>query len=196
MALRRNKFQWVDFCVVQSYSYIASLERLWCVWRIGLRSCGVFYHSVSKKLAVHKVDRKYVLIINVHAGNKLIYLLLISRRLCQDAYLCCIDMTWQWRNNGHNSVSNHQLRDCLLHRLFRRKSKETSKLRVAGLCEGNSPMTGEFPAQRISYAENVYFRWRHHENPQPFKWRSRARLPLSNFTIGHQKYIHIPIFKL
>ena len=25
-------------------------------------------------------------------------------------------------------------------------SKKTSKLRVTGLCEGNSPMTGEFPA--------------------------------------------------
>ena len=27
-------------------------------------------------------------------------------------------------------------------------TKETSKLRVTGLCEGNSPVTGEFPAQR------------------------------------------------
>ena len=32
--------------------------------------------------------------------------------------------------------------------------KKTSKLRVAGLCEGNSPVTGEFPAQRASNAEN------------------------------------------
>ena len=28
---------------------------------------------------------------------------------------------------------------------FRRRSKKTSKLRVTGLCEGNSPGTGEFP---------------------------------------------------
>ena len=27
------------------------------------------------------------------------------------------------------------------------KSKKTSKLHVTGLCEGNSPVTGEFPAQ-------------------------------------------------
>ena len=32
---------------------------------------------------------------------------------------------------------------------------ETSKLRVTGLCEGNSPVTGELPAQRASNAENV-----------------------------------------
>ena len=34
---------------------------------------------------------------------------------------------------------------------------KTSKLRVIGLCVGNSPGTGdgEFPAQRASNAENV-----------------------------------------
>ena len=31
--------------------------------------------------------------------------------------------------------------------------KKTSKLRVTGVCAGNSPMTGEFPAQRASNAE-------------------------------------------
>ena len=45
----------------------------------------------------------------------------------------------QWRHNEHNSVSNHQPRDCLLNRLFGHRSKKTSKLRVTGLCAGNSP---------------------------------------------------------
>ena len=44
----------------------------------------------------------------------------------------------------------------------RRRSKKTSKLRVTGLCEGNSPVTGEFPAQRASNAENASIWWRHH----------------------------------
>ena len=36
----------------------------------------------------------------------------------------------------------------LFNRLFRRRSKKTSsKLRVTGLCTGNSPVTGEFSAQ-------------------------------------------------
>ena len=43
----------------------------------------------------------------------------------------------------------------ILNRLFRRRSKKTSKLRVTGLCAGNSPGTGEFPAQMASNAENV-----------------------------------------
>ena len=72
----------------------------------------------------------------------------------------------QWRHNGHDSVSNHQPHDCLLNRLFRRRSKKTSKLRVTGLCAGNSPGTGEFPAQMASNAENVSIWWRHHGNTQ------------------------------
>ena len=42
-------------------------------------------------------------------------------------------------HNGHDCISNHQPHDCLLNRLFRRRSKKTSKLRVTGLCEGNPP---------------------------------------------------------
>ena len=68
----------------------------------------------------------------------------------------------QWRHNEHDHVSNHQPHDCLLKRLFRRRSKKTSKLRVTGLCEGNSSVTSEFPAQRASNAENVSIWWRHH----------------------------------
>ena len=71
--------------------------------------------------------------------------------------------TLRWRHNGLDGVSNHHLHDCLLNRLFRRRSKKTSKLRVTGLCVGNSPVTGEFPARRASSAENVSIWWRHHE---------------------------------
>ena len=44
----------------------------------------------------------------------------------------------------------------------RRRSKKTSKLRVAGLYEGNSPVTGEFFAQRASNAGNHCIWWHHH----------------------------------
>ena len=69
----------------------------------------------------------------------------------------------RWRHNGHDSVSNHQPHDCLFNRSLRRRSKKTSKLRVTGLCVGNSPGTGEFPAQMASNAENVSIWWRHHD---------------------------------
>ena len=68
----------------------------------------------------------------------------------------------RWRHNGHDRGSNHQPHHCLRNRLFRRRSKKTSKLRVTGLCVGNSPVTGEFAAKMASYAENVSIWWRHH----------------------------------
>ena len=45
----------------------------------------------------------------------------------------------RWRHNGHGGVSNHRPHHCLLDRLFGCRSKNTSKLRVPGLCVGNSP---------------------------------------------------------
>ena len=49
------------------------------------------------------------------------------------------DHTLHWRHNDYDGVSNHKPCGCLLNRLFRRRSKKTSKLRVTGLCAGNSP---------------------------------------------------------
>ena len=78
-------------------------------------------------------------------------------------HLPCETTALQWRHNGWDSVSNHQPHDCLPNRLFWRRSKKTSKLRVTGLCAGNSPGTGEFPSQVASNAENVSIWWRHHD---------------------------------
>ena len=61
----------------------------------------------------------------------------------------------QWRHNGRDTVSNQQPHHCLLNLLFGRRSKKTSKLRVTGLCVGNSPVTGEFPTQMASNAEGL-----------------------------------------
>ena len=72
------------------------------------------------------------------------------------------DPTLRWRHNERDGVSNHQPNDCLLNPLFRPRSKKTTKLLVIGLCAGNSPGTGEFPAQMASSAENVSIWWRHH----------------------------------
>ena len=66
-----------------------------------------------------------------------------------------IAWTLQWRHNGRDVVLYHRRLECLLNRLFGRRSKKTSKFHVTGLCEGNSPLTGEFPAQKASNTENV-----------------------------------------
>ena len=78
----------------------------------------------------------------------------------------------QWRHNGRDGVSNHRRLDCLLNFFFRRRSKKTSKLRVTGICEENSPVTGEFPIQWVSNAENISIWWRHLDDT----WGSRGSL--------------------
>ena len=80
----------------------------------------------------------------------------------------CLFYYWNVYHNNQNvtvfgvfqciksdGLSNHRRLQCLHNRSFRRKSKKISKLRVIGLCAGNSSMTGEFPAQKASNAENV-----------------------------------------
>ena len=91
-----------------------------------------------------------------------IFLNEIIKALNTHLYVWCSIVSLQWRHNERDGVWNHQPDDCLLIRLFRRRSKKTPKLRVTGLCEGNSPVICEFPAQRASNAENVPIWWRHH----------------------------------
>ena len=71
--------------------------------------------------------------------------------------------TLQWHHNEHDGISNHQRLDCLLNRLFKHRSKKTSKLHATDLCEGNSLVTGEFPSQRTSNTKNASIWWCHHE---------------------------------
>ena len=107
-----------------------------------------------------------------------------------------------WRHNEHDDVSNHQLHHCLLNRLFGSRSKKTSKLRVTGLCAGNSPETGEFPAQMARNAENVSISWWYHGN----QWRCVVAKMISNNTsllrpgiqprcwyANQQKYSQVPL---
>ena len=84
---------------------------------------------------------------------------MIHRGICMDwsgeLFMCSRDCSLRWPHNDRDGVSNHQPHDCLLNRLLKCRSKKISKLRVTALCEGNSPVTGEFPAQRASNAKNV-----------------------------------------
>ena len=84
-----------------------------------------------------------------------------------------VDSPLQWGHNGRDGFSNLQPHDCLLNRLFRRRSNKTSKLRVTGLCAGNSPgpvnsphkwpVTRKmFPFDDVIMAESVPMPWPHH----------------------------------
>ena len=95
--------------------------------------------------------KQYFLMLNTSAPNasnqiyaKTVCLLKQNPLECNGmTYWCIFDLdhvsSWHWRHNDHDGVSNHQPHGCLLNRLFKRRSKKTSKLHVTGLCAGNSP---------------------------------------------------------
>ena len=76
---------------------------------------------------------------------------------------CDIIIRLQWRHNEHDGVSNHQPHDCLLNGLFRRRSKVTSKLRITGLCAGNSPWLVNSPHKR-PVTRKMLALWHHHQD--------------------------------
>ena len=130
-------------------------------------------------------------------------------RLCRGAdrqnnrRCCCIDtrnpqpvgnrngsgQALQWRHNERDGVSNHQPHHCLLKRLFRYRLKKISKLRVTGLCAGNSTVTGEFPAKRASNEENVSIWWRHHGTGRGHKDHTWTQL-LYRWLGTRLRYLH------
>ena len=58
--------------------------------------------------------------------------------------------------------------------------KKKSKLCITGLCVWNSPVTGEFPAQMASNAENVSIWWCHDAMIQAvfqYEWHAMGLLP-------------------
>ena len=72
-------------------------------------------------------------------------------------------ISFQWRHNERDGVSNLQRLDCysiVCSGADQRKHQSTASLTFV---RGNSPMTGEIPAQRDSNAENVSIWWRHHD---------------------------------
>ena len=108
-----------------------------------------------------------------------------------------IECTLQWRQYQRDDVSNHRRLDCLFNRLFKRWSKKTSQLRVTGLCEGNSPVTGEFPAQKWPETRKVFSfdnaimlydafmtLWRHHDSMRTICVCIQQTRPHPNATVS------------
>ena len=124
-----------------------------------LKLIWVFFHLISIKPVASSISWHFKILSLKH--------ILVERIDSQNLVIhnkCNINdnSSSLWRHYERDGVSNHQPHDCLLKRLYRRRPKKTSKLRVTGLCVENSSVTGEFPAQRASNAENVTIWWRCH----------------------------------
>ena len=101
---------------------------------------------------------------------------------------CPEHMPLWWRHNDRDGVLNHQSHETVY---SRRRSKKTSKFRDTGLFEGNSPVIGEFPAQRASDAENVFVMHEHNEHTRVFRIDN-----LPPFVIFHPQNLYVGVIKL
>ena len=132
-------------------------QNAWCVLHVfsTIHNIGVCYSKTS-------YYSKYQM--GIHENDTSIFFQIRELR-----YIYCAIYAWNIRNtfqccrNESDGVSNYHRLECLLNRLFRGRSKKTSKFRVTGICEGNSQVFGEFPAQRASNAKNFIIWWRHHD---------------------------------
>ena len=68
-----------------------------------------------------------------------------------------IPMSLQWRHNKRDGMLNHRRLDCLLNRLFRRRSKKTPKHRVTGLCDRWIPRTNDQQRGFFSFDDVIMF---------------------------------------
>ena len=105
----------------------------------------------------------------------------------------------QWRNNGHNGVSNHQPHNCLLNRLFRHRSKKTSKLRVTGFVRGihrrraNSPHKGPVTRKNFPFddviMERHFVKWGLSPNSHHWNYHSGTlsigQVPATHLKLGN-----------
>ena len=119
----------------------------------------MFRNVFDVNIAVKRATLKWIVAVKKCASDNNYF----SDRLLTWPHRILMSSILRAKKSAHGSLQwRHNERDCLLNPLFKRRSKKTSKFRVTGLCAGNSPVTGEFPAQRASNAENVSIWWRHH----------------------------------
>ena len=146
-----------DEAILVALNWVETLGKvqillLWC-WLLCVSMSHLYWlfqRSSLNESTRHKLKSKSFIVHNRHHADEISW-----------DHFHVTSPPLQWRHNEHDDVSNHRCLECLLKRLFR-WSKKTSKLRVTGLCEGYSPVTGEFRAQRASNEENISIWWRHH----------------------------------
>ena len=89
----------------------------------------------------------------------------LATKAPQHKKVCCHGLvqvyisTLRWRHYGRDGVSNHQPHDCLLNRLFRRRSKKTSKLRVTGHLMTSSDIGRKLPCHESTSAWRGLLPW-------------------------------------
>ena len=162
--------------------FIAHIEHRWCWWR-GEATLPLRYNCLIISVIWTTLYHLPIIFLPLWFYSELLFIRIIFVLSCSTGVVSTlfnyiIESTWkfgtmssvtimvanavgsdpeslQWRHNERNGASTHRRLDCLLNRLFKRRPNKTSTLCVTGLCEENPPVTGGFPSQRASIAENV-----------------------------------------
>ena len=117
-----------------SLEYDWNFKSNWNIWNCFSKAVHIYPKSCTLQVISRlKMSRAMLLSCWAHFTYKL------DRRI-YDACGWLKRWSLQWRHNGHEGVSNQQTNTCILIRLFRRRAKKKSKLRVTGLCAVNSPV--------------------------------------------------------
>ena len=129
----------------------------------------ISYHIISHHITSHHITSHHITSYHIISYHIISYHITIhhitSHITSHHIIIFSQSISLQWHHNEHDDGPNHGRLCCLLNRLFRHRSKKTSKLRVTGLCEGNPLMTPRgFPSQRSINTENVLIWWRHHDS--------------------------------
>ena len=89
--------------------------------------------------------------------------LILYMYVCVCVFVSRMVWTFQWRHKERDGVSNYQPHNYLLNVYRGTDPRNYQSAASLVSVSGTSPVTGEFPAQRASYVENVSIWWRHHE---------------------------------
>ena len=96
--------------------------------------------DIMLKVSYNGVDVAGAIVISTMHENMMMMMMKITR------LPVTIITLYAWVTEHVPSSDTHRaICNCLLNRLFRHRSKKTSKLPVTGLCDGKSLVTGEFP---------------------------------------------------
>ena len=80
-------------------------------------------------------------------------------RMSPNSQMSCSGISLQWHHNECDGISNHWRLDLFTQPFVQAEIKEDIRAPRHWPLWGNSPVTSEFPSQRVSNAEKVFTWW-------------------------------------
>ena len=134
----------MDICTIEVRYFGAAMIDILIDWCVLITSAKYLTIFLGKDCRLILRNKHKVLIVYVLSGVCPFSHLYFTPLLC--------------RHNGRDSVSNYQLRDCLLNRLFNRRPRKTSKHQVIHRERVNSPHKRPV-TRKISSFDDVIMRY-------------------------------------